>query len=254
MCKLMGRAPMAQPPGSETRARPHRATHGPSARLEARMVFTSSYGASPPTMAGGSTPAWAPPPGGEPRARPPRATNGPSARLEARMVFTSSYGASAQTMAGVSRRTVSPSASTLEPISTSSRCMVRISRTAGTRRSVTGSSVSSAAASAGSAEFFDPPTGISPWSAAPPLITNLSIQSLGNPSLRRGQAPFRILAAHAALRHHDGHAHASAGRRQPLAGPLHGNPGRLRDNASRAVAQLLVLGLNVHHQVAVNVT
>jgi len=63
---------------------------------------------------------------------------------------------------------VSPFTSTLEPISTSSRCMVRISRTAGTRRSVTGSSVSSAAASAGSAEFFDPLTGISPWSGVPP--------------------------------------------------------------------------------------
>ena len=42
----MGRAPMAQPPGSETRARPQRATSGPSTRLEARIVFTSSYGAS----------------------------------------------------------------------------------------------------------------------------------------------------------------------------------------------------------------
>jgi hypothetical protein len=40
--------------------------------------------------------------------------------------------------------------------------MVRISRTRGMRFSVTGSSVSSAAASAGSAEFFDPLVGISP--------------------------------------------------------------------------------------------
>ena len=42
MCRLMGRAPMAQPPGRETRARPQRATSGPSTRLDARMVFTSS--------------------------------------------------------------------------------------------------------------------------------------------------------------------------------------------------------------------
>ena len=41
-CRLMGRAPMAQPPGIETRARPQRATSGPSTRLDARMVFTSS--------------------------------------------------------------------------------------------------------------------------------------------------------------------------------------------------------------------
>ena len=40
--------------------------------------------------------------------------------------------------------------------------MVRMSRTRGMRCSVTGSSVSSAAASAGSAEFFDPLVGISP--------------------------------------------------------------------------------------------
>src|SRR4051812_37365957 len=42
----MGRAPMAQPPGSDTRASPWRATSGPSTSAEARMVFTSSYGAS----------------------------------------------------------------------------------------------------------------------------------------------------------------------------------------------------------------
>ena len=38
----MGRAPMAQPPGIDTRARPVRATSGPNTRLEARMVFTTS--------------------------------------------------------------------------------------------------------------------------------------------------------------------------------------------------------------------
>src|SRR5437867_4843876 len=41
-----GRAPMAQPPGSETRARPKRARSGPSTRTLARIVFTISYGAS----------------------------------------------------------------------------------------------------------------------------------------------------------------------------------------------------------------
>jgi hypothetical protein len=33
---------MAQPPGSDTRASPQRATSGPSTRMEARMVFTIS--------------------------------------------------------------------------------------------------------------------------------------------------------------------------------------------------------------------
>jgi hypothetical protein len=46
MCWSTGREPMAQPPGSDTRAWPKRASSGPSARMDARMVFTSSYGAS----------------------------------------------------------------------------------------------------------------------------------------------------------------------------------------------------------------
>ena len=42
MCKSTGRAPIAQPPGNDTRARPKRVSKGPKARIEARMVFTSS--------------------------------------------------------------------------------------------------------------------------------------------------------------------------------------------------------------------
>src|SRR3990172_782692 len=44
-CWSTGRWPIAQPPGSETFARPQRASSGPSTSTEARMVFTSSYGA-----------------------------------------------------------------------------------------------------------------------------------------------------------------------------------------------------------------
>src|SRR6185503_1148840 len=46
MCWSTGRSPIAQPPGSDTRASPQRASSGPSARIDARMVFTISYGAS----------------------------------------------------------------------------------------------------------------------------------------------------------------------------------------------------------------
>ena len=46
MCWSTGREPIAQPPGSETQASPKRASSGPSTRIEARMVFTISYGAS----------------------------------------------------------------------------------------------------------------------------------------------------------------------------------------------------------------
>jgi hypothetical protein len=42
----MGRLPMAQPPGSETVASPIRASIGPSTRIEARILRTSSYGAT----------------------------------------------------------------------------------------------------------------------------------------------------------------------------------------------------------------
>ena len=37
---------MAQPPGNDTRASPQRAISGPSASIDARIVFTISYGAS----------------------------------------------------------------------------------------------------------------------------------------------------------------------------------------------------------------
>src|SRR5690349_18376269 len=54
MCRSTGREPMAQPPGSATSASPKRATIGPSTRIEARMVFTSSYGATRVLMVRGS--------------------------------------------------------------------------------------------------------------------------------------------------------------------------------------------------------
>src|SRR5690606_30260088 len=44
-CRSTGRLPIAQPPGKDTRARPKRATIGPSTSTDARMVLTSSYGA-----------------------------------------------------------------------------------------------------------------------------------------------------------------------------------------------------------------
>ena len=46
MCRLTGRDPMAQPPGSETTALPNRASMGPRTRMDARIDFTSSYGAN----------------------------------------------------------------------------------------------------------------------------------------------------------------------------------------------------------------
>src|SRR5438034_3476780 len=44
-CWSTGRSPIAQPPGSETFARPQRARSGPRTRTDARIVFTRSYAA-----------------------------------------------------------------------------------------------------------------------------------------------------------------------------------------------------------------
>jgi hypothetical protein len=56
----MGRTPMAQPPGSATRAEPCRATSGPSTRTDARIVDTSSYGATSSVTRGTRTSARRP--------------------------------------------------------------------------------------------------------------------------------------------------------------------------------------------------
>src|SRR5262245_257611 len=68
-CWSTGRAPIAQPPGSETLAWPQRASSGPSTSTDARMVFTSSYAAvgslmafacstMPPSARSTPTPIW----------------------------------------------------------------------------------------------------------------------------------------------------------------------------------------------------
>ncbi len=46
MCRLTGRDPIAQPPGSDTSAVPNFANKGPSTNIDARMVLTKSYGAT----------------------------------------------------------------------------------------------------------------------------------------------------------------------------------------------------------------
>ena len=45
-CWSIGREPIAQPPGSDTSAAPYFASSGPRTSTEARMVLTSSYGAT----------------------------------------------------------------------------------------------------------------------------------------------------------------------------------------------------------------
>src|SRR5579884_226629 len=135
--------------------------------------------------------------------------------------------------------------------------MVRMSRTAGMRSSVTGSAVSRQAASAGKAEFFAPLTAISPCSGLPPRIRSLSIgphaESCRNAVPRILQKLFRFAARQATPRHHDGRADAVAGGGQHTGRLFARYAGRAGDNPLRTVAQLRVLRLHVYHQVAIHI-
>ena len=102
-CWSMGRAPMAQPPGSETRARPSRASSGPSTRTDARIVLTSSYGASGRGSSEASTSSVCPPFSGS------RATFAPMCESSRPMVRMSAR-------SGTSRKTLRPGASSAAAI------------------------------------------------------------------------------------------------------------------------------------------
>src|SRR5580658_7304144 len=113
--------------------------------------------------------------------------------------------------------------------------MVRMSRTRGTRFSVTLSSVRSAAARAGRAEFFEPLVGMVPCSGAPPSMTNLSINPIFvDESFYRG-------------------ANVVSRRFESVAGLFGRRAGGYADDAYGAIAQFGVLRLHVHHQVAAHV-
>src|SRR5580692_4951544 len=122
-----------------------------------------------------------------------------------------------------------------EPISTSNRSMVRISRTRGMRSSTTVSAVSSAAARAGRAEFLEPFVEIVPLSAAPPSMTNLSIGF--------GLFPARYRIANVITR-----------CRQHTTRLLVRHSRRLGDDSLRPVPQLRILRLHVHHQIAPHIS
>src|ERR671919_410935 len=95
------------------------------------------------------------PPGGGTIASPQRARRGPASRIGARMRAQSSSSSSRfETSAACMRTTPSPARRTSTPRSAASASMVSTSRIAGTFVSVTGSSVSRAAATIGSAAFL----------------------------------------------------------------------------------------------------
>src|SRR6201992_760905 len=135
---------MAQPPGSETRAKPWRASSGPSTRTLARIVLTRSYGAS----------------------------KGELGRARRSTMAGSAAGAVAPGVAGAAGGGSSPLSM---PRGSSRRAMVRRSRTFGTRCSRTGSSGSRDAGNAGRAAVFAPLARTRPASAVGPVMTNLSM-------------------------------------------------------------------------------
>ena len=81
-CRSIGRAPIAQPPGIDTRAEPKRASRGASTRMLARMRRTMSYGASALRAALASSTSIRP---------GPRVAVTPNSRIRASMVSTSSH-------------------------------------------------------------------------------------------------------------------------------------------------------------------
>src|SRR6185437_7119113 len=139
-------------------------------------------------------------------------------------------------MRGVSNVTCSSSTVISEPISCSSRSIVRISRTRGTRFRTTFSPVSSAAASAGRAEFFEPLVGIVPLSRTPPSMTSLSIQLIVVYQCVYGRAHIVIRGAKCS---------------QSL---IETQTSRRLNNPNRPIQQLRVLRLHIHHQIPAHIT
>ena len=124
------------------------------------------------------------PPGGGIRASPNLASSGPASRKDARIFADSaSSGAVSVTESACSRSSPSDHAART-PIPSSTATCVSVSRIRGTFVSTSSSSVSRQAARIGSAAFLLPAATISPESAGPPLITNLSIGAEGNCSRR----------------------------------------------------------------------
>ncbi len=115
-----------------TRAKPRRASIGPSVQMLARMVRTMSY----------------------------RAWLWLSSWLWMSIIPPAASGEPALVR------------STLHPSSLSSRTMFSMSASSATSRSITGRSVSSAAAISGSAAFLEPFTVSLPHNRRPPLMTN----------------------------------------------------------------------------------
>src|ERR1017187_2903091 len=141
------------------------------------------------------------------------------------------------------------------PMACSNWTMVAMSRTLGMRCSVTGSSVSRQAASAGKAEFFAPLVGISPRSGVPPRMTNLSMfESFRDAAAGRSQALFRSLARDAQPRHHDRSFHCTTRGVEQLRRATAIGAAGFGDDANGPLAQLRVGRLHVHHQVAVDVS
>ncbi len=128
---------MAQPPGSETRASPQRASRGPRTKTLARIFRTRSYGATVSTIARArSVIAW-PPPDPPPRRSPPIST----------------------------------------PIGVNRFAMVAMSARSGTFDKDSTPSVKMLAAMIGRAAFLAPLIGMAPESGLPPLMRILSNES-----------------------------------------------------------------------------
>ncbi len=117
------------------------------------------------------------PPGSGRIAFPNRPSSGPASSIDPRICWNSSGCIRPIDASFAHRRSVASSCSTVTPMSLSKRSIVPTSPMRGTFRSTTSPSVSSTAASSGSAAFLLPAGVTSPLNRRPPSMMNVSIAS-----------------------------------------------------------------------------
>src|SRR5204862_8226504 len=94
----------------------------------------------------------------------------------------------------------------------------------------------------------------------PTLITSFSMstppspESFADASTRGSQLPLCLVPIHSEPCHHNRCLYDSARGVQKFAGVIISNLGGLADDSRGAIHQLMIPGLNIHHQIAIDVT
>src|SRR5439155_15103376 len=75
---------------------------------------------------------------------------------------------------------------------------------------------------------------------------------LANPSLGLLEPPLRLRPGHARSAHHDGHLERASGAFEPAPGLRVARAGRVHEDALRALLELPARGLEIHHEILVD--